>query len=242
MEFYTSGGLITFIFAFLALLLNLKLKKYSINFISLYFLILLFLGFNPYTRYIWGCYDRYRFFIPFAFPEAVLASVFMQYLDLYKIKLRFKNQDIYEEKKIELDLLSILRSICFLLFVSVVISSALLSYQRVFPKEVHADDEDLLEAINFIKEHSNINSKILTYLPSRDVKGDIYEIAFGLLSPRIIIGDEILLMAPQNLYDFMKTQGIEYALLLRQDQNVEELVRAGFRIHTFGKYIVISIT
>jgi len=241
MEFYTSGGLTTFIFAFLALLLNLKLKKYSVNFISLYFLILLFLGFNPYTRYIWGCYDRYRFFVPFAFPEAVLASVFMQYLHQYKIKLRFENQDTHAEKKREQDLSTILRSICILLFVSVVISSALLSYQSVFCREVHADDEDLLEAINFIKEHSNINSKILTYPPARDVKGDIYEIAFGLLSPRIIIGDEILLMAPQNIYDFMKTEGIEYALLLKQDQSVKGLVEAGFKLQEFGNYLVISI-
>jgi hypothetical protein len=242
LEFYTAGGFITFLSALLGLSFNLKFKKYSLNFISLYFLILLFLGFNPYTRYIWGAYDRYRFFIPFAFPEAVLVSVFMQYLHQFNIKSNLKDEVSFVGKKRELSLLTFLYYVFALLFVSIVISSALLSYQSVFYREVHADDEDLFRAINFIKEHSDINSKILTYPPVRDIKGDIHEIAFGLLSPRIIIGDEILLMSPQTLYQFMKTEGINYALLLQYDQSVEELVKAGFRIYQFGKYIVISIT
>jgi hypothetical protein len=163
----------------------------------------------------------------------------MQYLHHYRIKLRFESQDL--QKKREQDLSIVLRYICILLLISVVISSALLSYQSIFYKEVHADDEDLFEAINFIKEHSNVNSKILTYPPARDVKGDIHEIAFGLLSPRIIIGDEIVLMAPQNIYDFMKTEDIEYGLLLKQDTDVRELVEAGFNLREFGNYLVISV-
>jgi hypothetical protein len=125
MEFYTGGGLITFTYAFLALLLNMKLKKYNVNYISLYLLVLLIFGLNPYTRYIPSLSDRYRVFIPFAFPEAILVSVFMQYLQEFRIKFKVKYETI--DKTVELDFSGILRYLCILLLLSVIISSTLLS-------------------------------------------------------------------------------------------------------------------
>jgi len=240
MEFYTAGGLIAFIFAFLALLLNIKLKKYDVNFTSLYFLILFFLGFNPYTRYIWGAYDRYRFFTPFAFPEAVLVCVFMQYLHEYRIKLGFESEN--SGKSRELNLTVALRYLFTILLLSIVISSALLSYPYVFYREVHADDADLLEALNFIKENSDVNSKILTYTPGRYVNGDIAGIAFAWLAPRTIIGDDIVLMGPSNIHQYMKCAEVKYVLVFQQDYSEKELIEAHFNVKTFGKYLVVWIS